>query len=118
MLRRILDGQLNSSSATFEYESNSIDESDFDEYEGEGDEDVLDHESQSPAKKLLLLLLVLHLLGILIWLRVWLRDRKVKAARTGKNTPPPQKQSCTYDIDNRYISKLELPLKALKLAKA
>ena len=47
-----------------------------------------------------------------------MRERRMKAARTGKMTPPPQRQSCTYDVDSRFISKLELPLKALKLARA
>ena len=63
-------------------------------------------------------LLVVHMSGLLIWLRVWMRDRRAKAARSGKLTPPPQRQSCTYDVDNRFISKLELPMKALKLARA
>ncbi|KAI8103805.1 hypothetical protein M9435_006332 [Picochlorum sp. BPE23] len=78
--------------------------------------DVGLEEHSSPAKALLLLLLGLHLIGVLIWLRFWLKDRKIKFPRM-KNTPPPQKQSCTYDIDSRYISKIELPLKALKIAK-
>lgn len=102
-----------------EYESSSIDDSDFSAAffkEQDQDGDGLDH--RSPAKTLLLLLLVLHMVGILIWLRIWLRDRKMKAARMGKSTPPPQRQSCTYDVDSRFISKIELPLKALKLAKA
>lgn len=104
---------------SMEYESSSIDDSDFSAAffkEQEQDDDGLEH--RSPAKTLLLLLLALHMVGIIIWIRIWLRDRKIKAARMGKNTPPPQRQSCTYDVDSRFISKIELPLKALKLAKA
>lgn len=128
----------------FEYESNSIDSSDFigqkevskndnlglggfhrvndGEIVSEGaasfmhEHEVGSEEHSSPAKALLLLLLGLHLVGVLIWLRFWLKDRKIKFPRI-KSTPPPQKQSCTYDIDSRYISKIELPLKALKIAK-
>lgn len=135
-----------------EYESNSIDSSDFTNHHqkvfskgdtlelsgsnhrndgkivSEGGASLMGHtgvvhehdvgleEHSSPAKALLLLLLGLHLIGVLIWLRFWLKDRKIKFPRM-KNTPPPQKQSCTYDIDSRYISKIELPLKALKIAK-
>jgi hypothetical protein len=104
---------------SMEYESSSIDDSDFSAAffkEQEQGDDGLEH--RSPAKTLLLLLLALHMVGIIIWIRIWLRDRKIKAARMGKNTPPPQRQSCTYDVDSRFISKIELPLKALKLAKA
>lgn len=103
--------------STIDYESISIDDSDF----GAAFLEEQQHEGQhhrSPAKSLLILLLMLHILGIFVWLRIWLRDRKIKAARLGKNTPPPQRQSCTYDVDSRLISKIELPLKALKLAKA
>lgn len=136
------------SDTLMEYESNSIDSSDFinhkefskndkldliDQYANDGkivsegaslmghtgevhEHDLGLEEHSSPAKALLLLLLGLHLVGVLIWLRFWLKDRKIKFPRM-KNTPPPQKQSCTYDIDSRYISKIELPLKALKIAK-
>ena len=76
------------------------------------------HGVGSTTKFLLWFLLVVHMSGLLIWLRVWMRDRRAKAARSGKLTPPPQRQSCTYDVDNRFISKLELPMKALKLARA
>ena len=103
-------------STMMDYESSSIDDSDFSAAFMKEQDDGLEH--RSPAKTLLLLLLVLHIVGIMIWLRIWLRDRKIKAARMGKNTPPPQRQSCTYDVDSRFISKIELPLKALKLAKA
>ena len=113
-----IDDEENDNSTAIEYESSSIDDSDFSAalLNEQGHDDELEH--RSPAKTLLLLLLVLHMVGILIWLRIWLRDRKIKAARLGKNTPPPQRQSCTYDVDSRFISKIELPLKALKLAKA
>lgn len=72
----------------------------------------------SMTKFLLWFLLIVHMTGLLIWFRVWMRDRRAKSARSGKLTPPPQRQSCTYDVDNRLISKLELPMKALKLARA
>jgi hypothetical protein len=140
------------SDTLMEYESNSIDSSDFTNHHqkefskggalelsgsnhrndgkivSEGGASLMGHtgvvhehdvgleEHSSPAKALLLLLLGLHLIGVLIWLRFWLKDRTIKFPRM-KNTPPPQKQSCTYDIDSRYISKIELPLKALKIAK-
>lgn len=101
-----------------EYESSSIDDSDFSAafLKEQQQDDMLEH--RSPVRTLLLLLLILHVVGILVWIRVWLRDRHIKAARMGKSTPPPQRQSCTYDVDSRFISKIELPLKALKLAKA
>jgi len=76
-------------------------------------------ETSSSVRFLLWFLLVVHMSGLFIWFRVWMRERRVKAARTGKMTPPPQRQSCTYDVDSRsFISKMELPLKALKLARA
>jgi hypothetical protein len=104
-----------------DYEMASLDDSDFDSVRsGELRSTALQH---TPTRKasvtfLLWFLLLIHLTGLVVWYRVWMRDRKVKAARTGKMTPPPQRQSCTYDVDNRFISKLELPLKALKLAKS
>ena len=76
-------------------------------------------ETSSSVRFLLWFLLVVHMSGLFIWFRVWMRERRVKAARTGKMTPPPQRQSCTYDVDSRsFVSKMELPLKALKLARA
>ena len=76
-------------------------------------------ETSSSVRFLLWFLLVVHMSGLFIWFRVWMRERRVKAARMGKMTPPPQRQSCTYDVDSRsFISKMELPLKALKLARA
>jgi hypothetical protein len=108
-----------------DYEMASLDDSDFTsaivgEQEHHESMHRVGHDAglRSPVKFLLWFLLVVHMSGLIIWIRVWLRDRKMKAARTGKMTPPPQRQSCTYDVDSRFISKLELPLKALKLARA
>lgn len=85
----------------------------------DGDALIIDgHPVSSGVKGILMLLLFIHLLGLLVWFRIWLRDRKTKYP-TMKVVPPPPKQTCTYDMDRAYaLSKLELPLKALKLAKS
>lgn len=77
------------------------------------------HPRSGSIKGILMLLVFLHLIGLMIWLRAWLKDRRTKTNVLRKTQPPPLKQSCTYDMDRAFaISKVELPLKALKLAKS
>ncbi len=115
--------------AVLDYEMSSLDDTDLKSASVEdgvivhgGRQHRLEEHGQrgvgSTTKFLLWFLLVVHMSGLLIWFRVWMRDRRAKSARSGKLTPPPQRQSCTYDVDNRLISKIELPMKALKLARA
>jgi hypothetical protein len=118
-----------SAMSTLDYELSSLDETDLKSAFAQDDAMLLggrQHRLEghgqrgvgSTTKLLLWFLLIVHMSGLLIWFRVWMRDRRAKSARSDKLTPPPQRQSCTYDVDNRLISKLELPMKALKLARA
>lgn len=75
-------------------------------------------EQHSPVATVIWAVVILHLLALAVWLRVWWRQRRAKDP-TMRAPTPPQKQSATYDMDKSFaIPRIELPLKALKLAKA
>jgi len=78
-------------------------------------------EQHSPVGSIIWALVILHFLALAVWLRAWWRQKRAKdpTMRTAAKTAPPQKQTCTYDMDKSYaIPKIELPIKALKLARA
>lgn len=65
-------------------------------------------------------LVIFHVAGLLFWMRVWWKQRKIKDPIM-RLPAPPQKQSVTYDLDKTFslATKLDIPLKALnKLSKA
>ena len=75
-------------------------------------------ERGSPVGAIIWALVLLHLVGLAVWLRAWWRQPRTKDP-TMRHPTPPTKQSCTYDMDKAFaIPKIELPLKALKFAKA
>lgn len=74
------------------------------------------HEHGSPVKGILWAVLILHLLALAVWLRAWLRQRKVKdPVMKAHLVGPPQKQSCSYDLDKNFLPRIELPIKALNM---
>ena len=74
------------------------------------------HEHGSPVKGILWAVLILHLFALAVWLRAWLRQRKVKdPVMKAHLVGPPQKQSCSYDLDKSFLPRIELPIKALNM---
>lgn len=66
------------------------------------------------------LLVILHILALVIWIRAWMRQRKSKdPTMRAFATGPPQKVGCSYDMDKSFsIPKIELPIKGLALKQA
>lgn len=74
---------------------------------------------------LIWVLVIIHLLAVLVWLRAWWKQK-----RSSKKDPtmrslipaPPQKVTCSYDMDKTFsMPKIELanlPIKALSLKKS
>ena len=74
------------------------------------------HEHGSPVRGILWAVVLLHLLALAVWLRAWLRQRKLKdPVMKGHQVGPPQKQSCSYDLDKNFLPRIELPIKALNM---
>lgn len=75
------------------------------------------HESHAVVSGIIWALVVLHLVGLVVWLRAWNRQRRSKDPTMKAHilAAPPQKVACNYDLDKTYLPKIELPMKALSL---
>jgi hypothetical protein len=76
------------------------------------------HESHAVVSGIIWALVILHLVGLVVWLRAWNRQRRSKDGPTMKahvTATPPQKVACSYDLDKAFLPKIELPMKALNL---
>lgn len=64
-------------------------------------------------------LVILHLLALAVWLRAWWRQRRSKDPTMRAYQGPPDKVTCSYDMDKTFgMPKIERPLKALNLKQA
>ena len=73
---------------------------------------------------LIWVLVIVHLLAVAVWLRAWWRQKRSSKDPTMRSLipPPPQKVTCSYDMDKAFsMPKIELanlPIKALALKKS
>ena len=77
------------------------------------------HYAQNLVGGIIWVLVILHVLALLVWLRAWWRQKRSKDPTMRALTPgPPQKVTCSYDMDKAFsIPKIELPIKSLGLTK-
>lgn len=72
---------------------------------------------ETPVRGLIFVVVILHLLGLFLWLRAWLRQKRSKAPPVRSYSPsPPAKVSASYDMDGYMKRTSSVPRRIAEMA--